>query len=71
MLQGNAESISALISSVPPPFYLVYMVAAGFGLPVRAACAALQPASMLALCTDSKICLPYGAKAPLPEHSCS
>ena len=59
MLQGNAESISALIGSVPPPFYLVYMVAAGFGLPVRAACDASQPASMMALGTQSKICLPY------------
>ena len=59
MLQGNAESVSALISSVPPPFYLVYMVAAGFGLPVRAACAATQPAFTVLSCTQSKHCLPF------------
>jgi len=31
--QGSAASISSVLASVSPPFYLVYMLAAGFGLP--------------------------------------
>lgn len=35
VIQGNASVIASTLASVPPPAYLVYMVAAGFGLPVH------------------------------------
>ena len=32
--QGGASSVALFLETAPPPLYLVYMLAAGFGLPV-------------------------------------
>lgn len=34
LLQGGAASLAVFLETAPPPLYLVYMLAAGFGLPV-------------------------------------
>ena len=34
MSQGGASSVATFLETAPPPLYLVYMLAAGFGLPV-------------------------------------
>lgn len=33
-MQGGAVSVGAFLETAPPAMYLVYMIAAGFGLPV-------------------------------------
>lgn len=33
-MQGGAASLAVFLETAPPPLYLVYMLAAGFGLPV-------------------------------------
>lgn len=35
MMQGGAQSLAVFLQTAPPPLYLVYMLAAGFGLPVN------------------------------------
>ena len=33
-MQGGASSLAVFLETAPPPLYLVYMLAAGFGIPV-------------------------------------
>ena len=33
-MQGGAGSLAVFLETAPPPLYLVYMLAAGFGIPV-------------------------------------
>ena len=54
MLQGGAASLAVFLETAPPPLYLVYMLAAGFGLPVSIAsysvpmlCSSPQALSMM------------------------
>ena len=34
VMQGGAASLAVFLETAPPPLYLVYMLAAGFGIPV-------------------------------------
>ena len=34
VVQGGASSLAVFLETAPPPLYLVYMLAAGFGIPV-------------------------------------
>ena len=34
LMQGGAASLAVFLETAPPPLYLVYMLAAGFGIPV-------------------------------------
>lgn len=58
MLQGGAASLAVFLETAPPPLYLVYMLAAGFGLPVSTTEPTdTQPCVFVMLLSLSLLCL--------------